>query len=81
MSQYRKPCIFCKQEIKMSDNGSWLPYEVGTNEVHECRKSRQPQPQIKITLSLESLDQRISKLEELFGQRLQKIENLLFAIE
>jgi hypothetical protein len=44
----------------------------------------QPQnnkPQIKITLSLKQLDQRITKLESLFGQRLQKIENLLFAIE
>ena len=88
MSGYQKPCIFCKQEIRLSnDTGKWLPYNLdGTN--HECKKSNeQPQPeapkqqsqsQIKVTLSLESLDQKIKKLEETFDLRVKKIEALLF---
>jgi hypothetical protein len=37
--------------------------------------------QLKITLTLESLDQRIKKLEERFDQRAKKIEDLLFAVD
>ena len=43
MSQYQKPYIFCKQEIKMSDDsGKWLPYNLdGT--LHECKDRDKPQ--------------------------------------
>ena len=36
---YKKPCIFCNQEIEMSDaSGKWLPYNLdGT--LHDCRSS------------------------------------------
>ena len=87
MSGYTKPCIFCKQEIRLSnDSGKWLPYNLD-NTSHECKNTKssqsqpQLQPQIKITLTIEELEQRLTKIEELFGKRLSKIENLLFAID
>ena len=67
MSQYQRPCSFCKQEIRMSDNsGQWLPYNLDSS-FHQCKKSeqKQQQSQFKITLSLESLDQKVTKLQEL----------------
>lgn len=73
MSGYTKPCIFCNQEIRMSnDSGSWLPYEINTNEVHKC-KDKQPQPQQKqvqehkssSTLTLEELDARLKRVERI----------------
>ena len=33
---------------------------------------------LKVTLTLESLDQRIKKIEELFDMRIKKIEAVLF---
>ena len=71
MSRYTKPCIFCKQEIKMSnDSGNWLPYNL-RGSLHECRESKKgngkPQQQKK-QLTLEELD-----------TRLQKVEKVLFA--
>ena len=41
MSQsYNKPCIYCKQEIVMSDrtSGNWLPYDLN-GQVHDCKSS------------------------------------------
>ena len=61
-----------------NDNGSWLPYEVGTNEVHECRKSRQSQPTTqqqprnnKQSITLESLDKALKDIDS----RLKIIED------
>jgi hypothetical protein len=63
MSGYTKPCIFCKQEIRLSnDSGKWLPYNLD-NTVHECKKSNHSQQQPK-QLTLEDLDSRLQKLEE-----------------
>ena len=72
MSGYTKPCIFCKQEIKISnDSGNWLPYN-SDGSLHECRESKKgngkPQQQQKKQLTLEELD-----------TRLQKVEKVLFA--
>ena len=39
MSQsYNKSCIFCKDEIVMSDRstGKWMPYDLN-GRVHECK--------------------------------------------
>ena len=74
MSQYQKPCIFCKQEIKVSDNsGKWVPFSLdGT--LHECRekdkdkqqvKKEQVQPQQPKKLTLEYLDITLKKIEAL----------------
>ena len=73
MSQYQKPCIFCKQEIKMSDNsGKWLPYNLDGS-LHECKdkedkpqvKKEQVQSQQEKKLTLEDLDIRLKKIEAL----------------
>ena len=82
MSGYLKPCIFCKQEIKMSnDSGKWLPYNLaGTS--HECRPSEygkgvedssgkhdQYSVPYDNKLTLESLDTRLKKVESiLYGE-------------
>ncbi len=82
MSGYTKPCIFCKQEIRMSnDSGNWLPYNLdGTS--HECRPStygkgvedssrKQDQYSVRNDnkLTLESLDTRLKKVESiLYGE-------------
>jgi hypothetical protein len=57
MSGYTKDCIFCKKQIRLSnDSGKWLPYDITTGEIHECRESvkgkdkrqvKQEQPQKK----------------------------------
>jgi hypothetical protein len=83
MSQYQKPCIFCKQEIKMSnDSGNWLPYNLDGS-IHECRPSTKygkgvedssrKQDQYSVPndnkLTLESLGTRLKKVESiLYGE-------------
>ena len=41
-------------------------------------KSQQTTANATLTLTLESLDQRITKIEELFDMRIKKIEAVLF---
>ena len=74
-----------------NDSGKWLPYNLDGS-FHECREStnkkdnrlnqvpvpEKSKPQLKITLTLESLDQRIKNLEESFDMRIKKIEAVLF---
>jgi hypothetical protein len=38
MSEYTKPCIYCKAEIRMSNKneGKWLPYNL-EGSVHDCK--------------------------------------------
>jgi hypothetical protein len=77
MSGYTKPCIFCNQEIRMSnDTGKWTPYNLD-NTIHECRDKSQPQQkQVQqpksntstSTLSFEEISDRLKKLERaVFG--------------
>jgi hypothetical protein len=75
MSGYTKPCIFCKQEIKTSnDSSNWLAYNLDGS-AHECRESvkRNDKPQVKqeqqkkVTLTLEDLDIRLKKIEALLN--------------
>lgn len=93
MSGYTKECSFCHETIRLSnDTGNrWLPYNLD-NSPHECRPSKNNNnktapptenttSKVKITLSLDSLDQRITKLEEMCEKRFKKIEDLLFSIE
>jgi hypothetical protein len=36
---YVKPCIYCKEQIEMSDKeGKWLPYNLN-NGPHHCKKN------------------------------------------
>ena len=74
MSQsYNKSCVFCKQEIVMSDRGAgkWLPYDLNGT-VHECKKEKyrssgtgtseqKSEPQQPLTL--EGLDARLKRYE------------------
>ena len=68
MSQsYTKPCMFCKQEIVMSDraSGKWLPYDL-KGKVHEC--NTQPQGTKKgetKTLSFDEIEARLRRLESI----------------
>ena len=65
MSGYTNPCIFCKQEIRLSnDSGNWLPYNLDGS-LHECRESvkgkDKPQQvkQEQLTITLEDLDLKL----------------------
>ena len=72
MSQsYNKSCIFCKNEIVMSDRstGKWMPYDLNGH-VHECKttstntstgtKKVETRP-----LSFEEIDARLKRLESI----------------
>lgn len=69
MSQsYTKPCMFCKQEIVMSDraSGKWLPYDL-KGRVHECNTHPQTgtnKVETK-TLSFEEIEARLRRLESI----------------
>ena len=86
MSGYQKPCIFCHKEIRLSnDTGKWLPYNLDGSS-HECKKSeqtpttkqqvkqqeQQQEQQQQSTLTLESIDKRLKRIEfTLFGKEEQ----------
>ena len=73
MSQsYNKSCMFCKNEIVMSDRGAgkWLPYNLDGS-VHECKTtstststSRTKKVETR-PLSLEEIDARLKRLESI----------------
>ena len=73
MSQsYNKACVFCKQEIVMSDRGGgkWLPYDLNGT-VHECKNKKpvqQTQEPEQKPLSLEQVDLRLKKVEKMLFQ-------------
>jgi hypothetical protein len=53
---YVKPCIYCKEEIEMSDrDGKWLPYNK-TGTPHECRKEKSTEKQ---EYSLEDVQKKL----------------------
>lgn len=73
MSQsYTKSCMFCKNEIVMSDRGAgkWRPYDL-KGRVHECNTQTQTQTSTgtkKVgakTLTLEEIDARLKRLESI----------------
>ena len=62
MSQsYVKECIFCKKEIRMSDEtGKWLPYNLN-NGPHECQKKQEDTTKVNGTIKkIEAENQRIT---------------------
>jgi hypothetical protein len=79
MSQYQKPCIFCKQEIKMSDSsGKWLPYNLDGS-LHECRENNNNNKKIVTSAKSKSVAVTATKLTlEDLNKRLKKIEDLLY---
>ena len=59
---YKKPCIFCKQEIKTSDgSGKWLCYNLD-NTLHECSNQKKVDSKGN-ELTLEKPNTRLLKLE------------------
>ena len=66
MSQsYTKSCMFCKQEIVMSDrtSGNWLPYNLNGS-VHDCKSTGTKKVETK-PLTLEALDMRLKRVESI----------------
>ena len=66
MSQsYTKPCMFCKQEIVMSDraSGKWLPYDF-KGRVHECITQTSTGTK-KVETKTLSLEERVKRLESI----------------
>ena len=64
MSQsYNKPCIFCKQEIVMSDrtSGNWLPYDLN-GQVHDCKNQTGTK---KVETKPLTLEERVKRLESI----------------
>jgi hypothetical protein len=66
---YTKSCMFCKQEIVMSDRGAgkWLPYDLNGS-VHDCKTNSTSAGTNKVEtkpLSLEELDARLKRVESI----------------
>lgn len=68
MSQsYVKSCVFCKENIKMSDqNGKWLPYNQDGSQ-HDCKKEKKQITLEAVQKKLESLG-IIINVERLMSQ-------------
>ena len=70
MSQsYNKSCMFCKNEIVMSDRGAgkWLPYNLDGS-VHECKIISTSTGTKKVEtrpLSLEKINARLKRVESI----------------
>ena len=85
MSGFTKNCIYCNQEIRLSnDSGRWLPYNLD-NTAHECKNTKssqsqtqqQPEKEVqehKSNLTLEDLDLKLKGINE----RLKRIEATLY---
>jgi len=64
---YVKPCIYCKEEIEMSDKeGKWLPYNKNGSP-HDCKKNGKEITLEMVTKKLESIGIVIN-LEKLMKQ-------------
>lgn len=74
MSEYTKPCIFCKTEIKMSNknDGKWLPYNLDGSS-HDCKHvSKESENDGDVNKSeakyTPTVEERLARLEEaVFG--------------
>jgi hypothetical protein len=55
LSEYLKPCTFCKEQIKMSDNGGkWHATNTDGSE-HECKKNGHNGNDISVDVLLKRL--------------------------
>ena len=77
MSSYSKPCIFCNQEIKMSnDSGNWLPFNLNGSP-HVCKDIQKKAEQFTNNKPKPTLADIDTRLNEMYT-RLKKIEAVLF---
>ena len=59
MSQYQKPCTYCKSEIRMSNNtGKWLPMNLDGS-FHSCNTN------IKKVAKERTVEERLKRLEQI----------------
>ena len=75
MSQsYNKSCMFCKNEIVMSDRGAgkWLPYNLDGS-VHECKTTS---TSTSISTGTKNVKTRPLSLEEIEA-RLKRVESIV----
>ena len=77
MSEYTKPCIYCKAEIRMSNKneGKWLPYNLDGS-AHDCKPSDQEsrEAQTYNTASNSNREKKPLTVEE----RLARLEEAVF---
>jgi hypothetical protein len=77
MSEYTKPCIYCKAEIRMSNKneGKWLPYNL-EGSVHDCKPSDLKSTDAKNhnTVSNSNREKKALTVEE----RLARLEETVF---
>ncbi len=71
MSQsYTKACMFCKQEIVMSDraSGNWLPYNLD-GKAHDCKSQNQKETgtkKVETNSKPMTVEERLARLEAFF---------------
>jgi hypothetical protein len=64
MSQYQKSCMFCKREIKMSnETGKWLPMNLDGS-FHSCNQIQISTGTKKVETKTLSLEERVKRLED-----------------
>jgi hypothetical protein len=77
MSEYTKPCIYCKAEIRMSNKneGKWLPYNLDGS-THDCKPSDQEsgEAQTHNTATNSNREKKPLTVEE----RLARLEEAVF---
>lgn len=77
MSEYTKPCIYCKAEIRMSNKneGKWLPYNLDGS-AHDCKPSDQKsgEDQFHNTAANSNREKKPLTVEE----RLARLEEAVF---
>lgn len=64
---YTRECRDCKEQIKMQQtNGKWAAYNLTGTEFHKCnnRATSSSTEKPEITLSLQSLNSRVIRLEK-----------------
>ena len=67
----------CRESTTKKSNNKTVA-NMTTTETDSMAKPQQQTSTIKLTLTLESLDQRIKNIEESFDMRIKKIEAILF---
>jgi hypothetical protein len=80
MSEYTKPCTYCKKEIRMSQRlGRWYPSDLDGG-IHRCEAKKQQQQQSKQEPKKPELKNLLEAQMLLEGMdaRLKRVEKMLF---
>lgn len=73
MSEYIKHCVYCKNEIKMSNKneGKWLPFNLDGSE-HDCK------PHAKGSINGDDTNKSETKKYPTVEERLARLEEAVF---